>query len=115
MQGRPGRKKIRDDEAIIEMFKQGYSRRAIREHFNLGSTVVNGVIHRWILKHQEEADKIVPIPDIHKPQTEYQKYKLDLGKLKALYNAHWSIKDIANEFLKSEKTIIDVLKQEGMI
>lgn len=57
-------------------------------------------------------DKPAPAPDTE-PKKSTRKIDLDMGKVKALRDAGWTLKEIAEEMHVAPSTISNKLKEEG--
>ena len=112
---RPTRKtgilaKVRDDGAIIEKYLEGYKGYEIAEMFHIDDSVVSTTIR----KYKNRGDK----SELSFVEIRRMAQDVDTGKVKALYNARWSVKDIADDMGVPEQVIqfvIELMKEEGNI
>lgn len=81
---------------IIESYKQGLSINEIAAKHTYTQTRVKEILKECKLIDYSLEDELKEI---------------DLGKVKALHNAHWSVSDIAHEFFTSESIIEEALKK----
>lgn len=89
------------DRDIRNLIKRGFKNKDIAEKMNVSVSVVESVKYRMKIKEQEEnRDRLENI---------------DRGKVRALYNAHWTIKNIAGDLGCSEYNVVKVLKEEKLI
>lgn len=86
-------------EQVLSLLKKGESYRNIRGATGCGSKMITIVKHLYQDEINAERNK---------------NFGIDVGKVCALYKAHWSLSSIASEVLSDTGNVIRILKEEGL-
>lgn len=89
----------REEKEICDHFAKIRNIQKTAERFSLSAHTVTAVLVRYGLKEPKYIWEDRP------------KEKIDYGKLRALYNANWSIPKIADEFNTSNKVVEEILQE----
>lgn len=90
--------------------------RTINDHYELCEQCVASlidVVSEFMVSEEQKCEEPEPVPEPEPEESPVPKYrgKIDTGRLRALYEAGWAVKEIAGEFGVSEQTVYNWLKQ----